>query len=118
MQNVADAVASGLISEALITKLKELEERKQTLEKQANEAQSPMQTIQIDTSLILSEYAEACQSPSLPAYKDFVSQFIDRIEVGKYVVDITLKTGLDVCPELNTTNHIRRQEIYEKRQVG
>lgn len=115
---MADAVASGLISEALIAKLKELEERKQTLEKQANEVPSPMQTIQIDTSLILSEYAEVCQSPNLPAYKDFVSQFIDHIEVGKYVVDITLKTGLDICSDLNTTYNIRRQEIYEKRRVG
>ena len=34
LQNVADAVASGLISDALITKLKELEERKRRLERQ------------------------------------------------------------------------------------
>ena len=117
LQNIADAISSGLISDALIAKLRELEEQKQSLEARVQEAQAMTEasSTPIDTSRILSEYAEVRQSPALPTYKAFVSSFIDRIDVGKYIVDITLKTGLDVCPNLNTTYHVRRQEIYDRK---
>ena len=119
LQNVADAVASGLISDALVDKLNKLEERKQNLETQLQSAQSSTEVsfTPIDINLILSEYTSICQSPALPSYKEFISSFINRIEVGKYIVDITLKTGLDVCPMLDTTYPIRRQEVYEYRPI-
>ena len=47
-------------------------------------------------------------------YKEFICGFIDKIEIGKYAVSITLKTGLDIFPSLDTIFNVRRQEIYEK----
>lgn len=114
LQNVADAVALGLISDALINKLKELEEKKRQAELRMISAEVIATDINIDTELILSEYEEVKSTPGLPAYRDFVTKFIDRIEVGKYTVNITLKTGLDIFDELNNTYTVRRQEIYEK----
>ena len=73
--------------------------------------------VNIDTNMILSEYNEVSKSPNLPNYRAYITNFIDRIEVGKYMVDITLKTGLDIYPELNNTYHVRRQEIYEYKEV-
>lgn len=70
--------------------------------------------IVIDTKLILSQYAGVKDSPSSPAYKEFICSFIDKIVVGKYTVSINLKTGLDIFPTLDTTFNVRRQEIYEK----
>ena len=67
----------------------------------------------VDTDLILSEYAEVKNSSLLPEYKTFVSNFIEKIEVGKYIVNITFITGLGIYPELDTTIDVRRQEIYE-----
>lgn len=116
LQNVADAVASGLISDALVEKLKELEEKKKKAENELLMLRSETSTVNIDTSMILSEYNEVSKSPNLPNYRAYITNFIDRIEVGKYMVDVTLKTGLDVYPELNNTYHIRRQEIYENIQ--
>jgi len=117
LQNVADAVASGLISDALIAKLQELERQKTSAEQRLKETYIRTDDISIDTELILSEYHDAKESPHLPGYRDFISNFIDKITVGKYVVDISLKTGLDICPELNTSYIIRRQEIYEQRNA-
>lgn len=51
----------------------------------------------------------------IPEYKTFVGNFIEKIEVGKYIVNITLKTGLGIYPELDTTLDVRRQEIYERK---
>lgn len=56
---------------------------------------------------------EVKNSPMLPMYCSFISNFIDKIEVGKYTVDITLKTELNICSNPDTTYLVRRQEIYE-----
>ena len=88
LKNVADAVASGLISDVLIAKLNELEERKAILENQLMSLQTLPQEITIDTGLILSNYREVSQTPASPDHKAFITGFIDRIDIGKYVVDI------------------------------
>lgn len=116
LQNVADAVASGLISDALINKLKELEEKKRQAELRIISAEAIATDVNVDVDLILSEYNEVSKSPNLPCYRAYITNFIDRIEVGKYTVNISLKTGLDIFDELNTTYTVRRQEIYEYKQ--
>lgn len=70
----------------------------------------------VDVQLILSEYGKVKDSPSSPAYKDFIRSFISKIEIGRYYVTITLKTGLDILPTLDTTYTVRRQEIYEQQK--
>ena len=114
LKNVADAVAAGLLSEALIERLKSLEQEKAELEAVLLESQATCDDVTVDTKLILSQYAEVKDSPSSPAYKEFICSFIDKIVVGKYTVSFTLKTGLDIFSTLDTTFHVRRQEIYEK----
>lgn len=69
---------------------------------------------EVDINLILSEYQSLKKSTSNPDYRDFIKSFIDRIDVGKYRVNITLKTGMDIFPELDTEYEVRRQEIYER----
>ena len=114
--NVANAIANGLISEALTEKLKSLEAEKQRLltELEASKRTAPS-VPQIDGQLILSTYKELKNKPSSPEYKVFIQSFIDKIIVGRYMVDITIKTGLDVFPELDRTYSIKRQVIYEER---
>ena len=94
MKNVADAVASGLMSESLIAKLNELEGKKAELEKKLAEGSERREYSKIDTGLILSGYAEVKEAKASPLYPTFISEFIERIKVGKYTVIITLKTGL------------------------
>ena len=101
--NVANAIASGIISQALTKKLKELEEIKTQLLSTLSKSETEEQSIpEIDSQLILSKYKGLKSSPSFPEYKEFLQNFIDKIIIGKYAVDITLKTGLDIFPKLYT----------------
>lgn len=111
IHNVADAIASGLLSDALISRLTELEKEKTALEASLHVA-TPATEVIIDPRTILAEYHSIRQAPTAPAYKGFITGFIDRIVVGQYSVTITIKTGLDVCPTLDTTVTARRQELY------
>lgn len=117
IKNVADAIESGLISDALVARLTELERRKAELAKLPTHAlPSPINTT-VDPSLILAEYAEIKHSPASPQYKDFIRSFIERIDVGSYTVRVILKTGLDIFPELNQSYEVRRQDIYERKKT-
>jgi len=70
----------------------------------------------VDVQLILSEYNKLKESPSLPMYKDFIRSFISKIEVGRYFVDITIKTGLDIFDELDSRCIVRREAIYNAKR--
>jgi hypothetical protein len=117
IQNVADAIESGLISDALVARLKELERRKAELARLPSHRLPSPTNATVDPALILGEYAEVKRSPASPQYKDFIRGFIDRIEIGSYTVRITLKTGLDIFPELNKSFEVRRQDIYEQKKT-
>jgi len=117
LANVADAVAGGLLSDALTTKLRELEAEKERITSSLGALDSPAKpTIHIDGQMIRERYRELKRTPASPEYKEFVQSFIDKIIVGRYMVEITVKTGLDVCPELDTTFSVKRQVIYEERK--
>lgn len=113
LKNVAEAIAEGLISEALINKLNSLEKQKAEIEVRKRAITNSDSVADIDVNLLLSDYNKVKRTPSHPAYKDFIKGFVDRIDVGKYNVKITLKTGLDIFPQLNKIYNVRRQELYE-----
>lgn len=115
LSNVADAVESGLLSDALVARLHELEARKIELETALQTTSvAPANTV-VDPAVILSEYQAVRGLPAAPAYKAFVCTCVDRIEVGRYAVDVTLKTGLGVSASLDTTLTARREDIYKRR---
>jgi len=114
LKNDADAIQAGHISSALVTRLNELETEKAIIENKLTDMAKPVE-ISIDTQLIMSEYTKVKQTPASPEYKTFIKGFIDKIIVGKYTVDVTLKTGLDVCEEMNTMVNVPRKDIYERK---
>lgn len=118
LKNIADAVAAGLLSNALIARLNELEERKASLEAALHAATViPRETV-IDPAAILAEYRSVKDAPASPAYKEFVAGFLGKISVGRYAVTIVLKTGLDVVPELDTTFLVRREVVYAQKKTS
>ena len=118
IQNVTDAIEAGLISDALVARLKELERRKAELSRLPSPGFLSPTNATVDPALILTEYTEVKGSTGSPQYKDFIRGFIDRIDVGSYTVRITLKTGLDIFPALDSTYEVSRQKIYERRKTG
>lgn len=117
LRNVAEAIEKGLLTDVLVARLNELEKRKQELCAHSSHKATRQAPLAIDTQMILEEYREIKNSPSFPTYKDYIRNFIERIEVGKYSVWITLKTGLDIFTDLDTTYEVRRQEIYERKKT-
>lgn len=112
---------SGLHSKALIEKLTELETEKTLLE--AEILKLDYRTVyvdeeDIDPRNILNEYRNLKSCPSNPAFKYFLQEFIERIEVGRYSVTFVLRTGLGIFPRLDTTLTVRRQEIYEHKKIA
>lgn len=118
INNITQVIMEGdIVSAALTDKLAKLEQEKsqaeadiQRLEQRGNSNGK----ITVDPLLIPQEYAKLKDAPSSPAYKDFVQGFIDRIDVGRYGLTITIKKGLDVYSDLDAMLAVRRQEVYEK----
>lgn len=119
--NITEIIVNGQMLESLLGKLTELEERKKTLEisllKMVNERELQQLVGEkiIDSKYILSEYTKAKEDVFSVRYKEFIQSFIVKIEVGKYYVDITLKTGLGIYSKLDKTISVKRQEIYESK---
>ena len=121
--NITAAIATGMKFESLLGKLAELEEEKARLEaslirlsSQGN-VEDDDKEILIDPKHIPTEYMKVKDEPYTLAYKEFIQSFIDCITVGRYRVDITIKTGLDIFLHLDTTFTVRRQEIYETQRA-
>lgn len=119
--NITDIIVKGQKLDSLVEKLEEFEERKNLLEasllKVTGEGivnKSVDEKI-IDIKHIPAEYAKIKDNVFSNRYKEFIQDFIAKIEVGKYNVVITIKTGLEVFSKLDKTLVVRRQEIYEKR---
>ena len=88
--NVANAVAHGLLSDALTEKLRELESEKARLLSRLNACNGNIENFSnIDGQLIRSTYKKLKATPSSPEYKAYIQSFIDKIIVGRYTVDIT-----------------------------
>jgi hypothetical protein len=67
-----------------------------------------------DKKSLLEEYRRIKHLEGTPEYRNFIKEFVTKIEVARYTVYITLKTGLGVFPELDTTIQTNRREIYER----
>ena len=117
--NVTEIIVKGQMFDSLLGKLTELEERKKMLEVSLlkiigdEENKQSADEKLIDLKYIPSEYARVKVEPSSIDYKTFIQEFIAKIDVGKYNVDITIKTGLDIFAKLDKTFEVRRKEIYE-----
>ncbi|MBO5248018.1 MAG: recombinase family protein [Clostridia bacterium] len=118
LRNVADAIAAGLISEVLIARLQSLEQEKASAEALLTELSEVRTPMPVDADLIFSEYQRLREAPSSPEYREFIRSFIRRIDVGRYTVNVTLKTGLDVCPALDTSVLLKREFIYRQRKAS
>jgi len=116
IDNITKVIMSGIVSTALTNKLAELEQEKAQLEADMQKLEQ-RDTVGRDTEAdmlsIPLKYARLKGNTSNPKYKFYIQDFIDKIEVGRYKLRITLKTGLDIYPTLDTVLTVRRQEVYQ-----
>lgn len=115
IQEMIKAISSGFFSAALAASLQEAEEQSSQLKNQLRRLEYPCPEMDLDIApqLVPAQYAQVKQEPESMKYKEFLQSFVDYIEVGRFSVTIRLKTGLERCPELDSSYCVRRQEIYE-----
>ena len=114
--NITNVIMSGIVSAALTDKLAELEQEKARIEvdmQKLEQRDTADRDTEADILSIPLKYARLKGNIGSPKYKTYIQDFIEKIEVGRYELSIILKTGLDVCPALDTTLTVRRQELYE-----
>ena len=114
LANVTRAVEDGLLSEALSIRLQELEVQKIELEQELESCTGKGMVQLTDSKRLLEEYRRIKNLEGTPEYRSFIKEFVTKIEVARYTVYITLKTGLGVFPELDTIIQTSRREIYER----
>ena len=83
LRNITEAIEAGLLSDTLITRLKDLERQRAKLSQSSTVERLGENSITIDIPMMLSEYQEVKRSPHTPQYKSFIRAFIDRIDVPK-----------------------------------
>ena len=121
--NITEIIVRGQRFDSLIDKLAELEEKKGELEIEILKATSEEVSEKsaddklIDIKHIPSAYAKVKENVFSNAYKEFIQDFITKIDVGKYNIGITLKTGLEICPSLDKKLNVGRKEVYQN-EVG
>ena len=79
---------------------------------------SPAERPVIDPHLILDGYRQVRETPASPRYKTFLQGFLGEIVVGRYSVTITLKTGLELFPDLDTAIPVRRRRSTKGRSAS
>jgi len=114
IENIVDAIGAGLLPDTLVEWLAALEEEKMQIEASLAVHAPDTRQVVYDPQRILS--AAVRESPSFSAYRELIKRCVEKIQVGRYRVTITLKTGLDIFLVLNTSCQIRRQEIYEMKK--
>ena len=114
---MATVIMSGIVSAALSDKLAELEREKAQIEadmlKLEQRDTAGKKTV-TDILSIPHKYNRLKGNISNPKYKYFIQSFIGKIEVGRYELNLALKTGVDIYPALDTVMQVRRQEVYER----
>lgn len=113
-QNIADAIAQGLLSPTLAERLEKLEAQREQLTGELARLHEGNATgaAEIDLLYIPKRYAELKQSPAPPEFKSFIADFVARVVVGRYRVELTVKTGLGLDSELDSTMVVRREDVY------
>ena len=101
------------MSETLLDRLQALEDERHELRRQLFRTESERNP-RMDMDQILGDYSRLQSTPEHPEYRKLICSLIDRISVGRYVVEIRLKTGLGENPQLDQTVSVRRQAIYQE----
>lgn len=109
--NLTKVIEHGTITDEIINRLNELEEEKEQIISQSEHMSSIEHISSENLDSIISEYRSL--APMSAEYREFVQKYIGKIKVYPFHVEITIKTGLGVIDELDTTFSCRRSEIYQ-----
>lgn len=110
LSNITDAIEKGMITDALIQRAEELEERRFAIQENLNAMHHYTPINYNDYSSLISEFRSLKRGTE--PFRTFVQQYVEKIMVYPYHLEIVLNTGLGITNELNETITIRRGDLY------
>lgn len=115
IENITAAIEMGVSVEAVILRLKELEDEKLSIENEliriSKRNSSKIHLSDIDS--MISEYRQALEDITSYEIKDFIQNAVVKIVVYNEDVEIVLNTGFNISDKLNCTIKTTRTEIYK-----
>lgn len=98
IENIVNAVATGLSNAALMSKLDELEQQKEAIEKQMMLFQSKAQKSSVSEEALkqlLAAFKDHVTDRNLPEIKKFIGSYVEKVIVYKEHVELILKLNVE-----------------------
>ena len=111
LDNITRAVEKGIITESLITRAEELEQKRAEIEIKLSEIHQLDLIEYSDFSPIIEEFRQL--EINTEEFRTFIQQYVKKIAVYPYHLEIEINTGLCVTDKINEIVTIRRGELYE-----
>ena len=110
LENITSAIEKGIITQTLVDRAGELEEKRYEIQKTLNDMHRFIPLKYEDFSPVIDEFKGLKRNTE--SFRTFIQYYIEKVTVYPYHLEITLNAGLGTADELNETVTIRRGELY------
>lgn len=110
LDNITKAIEKGIITESLIARAEELEQKRAEIEVQLSTMHQYVPIEYKDFLPIIDEFRGLKRNTE--TFRTFIQQYVNKVTVYPYYLEIELNTGLGMADELNEIITIRRGELY------
>lgn len=111
LKNITQAIEKGIITEALVNRAEELEQRRCEITEKLSNMHQYIPLKYSDFSSIIDEFKGLERGTE--SFRTFIQHYVNKVTVYPYHLEIELNTGLGMADELNEVITIRRGELYE-----
>ena len=111
LDNITKAIEKGIITESLIVRAEELEQKRAEIEINLSKIHQLSLIEYSDFSPLIDEFRQLERNTE--KFRTFIQNYVKRITVFPYHLEIEINTGLCVTDKINEIVTIRRGELYE-----
>ena len=111
LDNITKAVEKGIITESLITRAEELEQKRAEIEIKLSKIHQFDLIEYRDFSPLIDEFKGLERNTE--EFRTFIQRYVKKITVFPYHLEVEINTGLCVTDKINEIVTIKRGELYE-----
>lgn len=111
LNNITKAIEKSIITENLIARAEELEQKRAEIEIKLSEIHQLSLIEYSDFSPIIDEFKQLERNTE--EFRTFIQNYVKKVTVFPYHLEVEINTGLCVTDKINEIVTIRRGELYE-----
>ena len=111
LYNITKAIEKGIITESIIARAEELEQKRAEVEIQLSTMHQCVPIEYNDFAPIIDEFKGLERGTE--SFRTFIQHYVNKVTVYPYHLEIKLNTGLGMADKLNEVVTIRRGELYQ-----